>query len=229
METIRHTAEDYAGGFADLLPTGPAWPREPDAVLMRLVDGLAEIWARHPDARAADLLERESDPRRTVEILAEWERAFGLPDPCVSEPLTVGERQIALVKRMTTEGGQSRAFFIGVAAALGYQITITEFSPFVIGISRCGDTRQTGLATERYAWELGAPEIRFYWTVEVGTTRVTWFRAGQSHCGVDPHCRIAFAEDLECVLRRWKPAQTEIIFDYSRTGIDPNDIFEDIP
>jgi uncharacterized protein YmfQ (DUF2313 family) len=59
--------------------------------------------------------------------------------------------------------------------------------------------------------------MRFYWTVDVGATRLTWFRVGTggSQVGVDPHLRIALATDLECVLRRWKPAHTEVIFNYS--------------
>jgi uncharacterized protein YmfQ (DUF2313 family) len=37
--------------------------------------------------------------------------------------------------------------------------------------------------------------------------------SGQS--GVDPHLRVGLADDLECLLNRWKPAHPEIIFDYS--------------
>ena len=33
--------------------------------------------------------------------------------------------------------------------------------------------------------------------------------------GHDPHLRIGLADDLECLLNRWKPAHTQIIFDYS--------------
>jgi uncharacterized protein YmfQ (DUF2313 family) len=227
--SVRHDAGDYQQGFSDLLPTGPAWPRDDDTALMRLLAGLSEIWGGEVDGRAADLIERESDPRATLTLLPEWERAFGLPDPCLSEPLTIPDRQKALANRMTTEGGQSRAFFIATALALGYQISIREFAPFMAGISRCGDTRATGSALEFYAHEIGAPEMRFYWVIKVGTTRVTWFRCGSGECGVDPHVRIALATDLECVMRRWKPAHTEIVFDYSEVGIDPADIYEDVP
>jgi uncharacterized protein YmfQ (DUF2313 family) len=162
-------------------------------------------------------LERETDPRIALELLPEWERAFGLPDPCVAEPLSIADRQTALVARMTTEGGQSRDYFIGVAAALGYTITIREYAPFMVGVSPVGDTRPTGTLGEQFRWEIGPPEMRFYWTVRVGAVRLTWFRDGDSggQAGVDPHLRIALATDLECVLRRWKPAHTEIVFDYS--------------
>ena len=34
---VRRGQAEYAQAFADLLPTGPAWPREGDTVLMKAV------------------------------------------------------------------------------------------------------------------------------------------------------------------------------------------------
>jgi uncharacterized protein YmfQ (DUF2313 family) len=213
---VRRGQEEYAEAFARLLPTGPAWPRERTSVLARLLHGLAGVWGV-VDGNAADLLERESDPRATLDLLPDWERAWGLPDDCVAEPLTIGDRQKALVNKMTSEGGQSRAFFYGVAARLGYTIYITEYAPFMCGVSQVGDTRD---AHGDYRWQIGPPEIRFWWTVHVGDVRLTWFRTGNGggQVGVDPHLRIALATDLECLFRRWKPAHTDIVFDYSGLG-----------
>jgi uncharacterized protein YmfQ (DUF2313 family) len=216
---VRRGGEDYAEALASLLPVGPAWPREFDSILMQLVAGVAMVWG-DVDDRAADLLETESDPRKTVELLPDWERAFGLPDDCLSEPLTIRDRQIALVARMTMLGGQSRAFLIAVAAAIGYTITIQEFAPFMAGVSQAGDTRPVG--EDFFRWYIGPPEMRFYWTIHISGARLTWFRSAQGEAGVDPHLRIGLATDLECILRRYKPAHTEIIFDYSDAGIsDP--------
>jgi len=64
-----------------LLPTGQAWPRAPDSTLVLTITGLAYFYG-FVDGRAADLLERESDPRKTIELLPDWEKAWGLPDPC---------------------------------------------------------------------------------------------------------------------------------------------------
>ncbi len=237
---LTRSGDDYAEALAQLLPKGQAWPRSPDGTLMKVVRGLSQIWG-YVERRASLLLEQESDPRITLELLPDWERNWGLPDPCYVEPLTIGDRQIALVQRMTIEGAQSRQFFIAAAAQIGYAITITEYRPFMVGIDRCGDNRQIGDGSgtqtdafgnplfntsglpvalgeySEYPYILGPDTNRFYWTVHVGRTRLTWFRcgAGGGQCGVDPHLRIALATDLECVLRRWKPAHTEIIFDYS--------------
>jgi hypothetical protein len=62
---------------------------------------------------------------------------------------------------------------------------------------------------------LGPPGNRFYWTVHVTGAALTWFRVTKGQTGVDPHLRIGLADDLECLLDRWKPGHTTIIFDYS--------------
>jgi uncharacterized protein YmfQ (DUF2313 family) len=209
-------ADDYAQAIESELPTGAAWPREPESDLMRWVAGCALIWAQ-VDSRAADFLIRESDPRATIEMLADWEAAFGLPDPCVAEPLTIDDRRRALINRITIQGGQSRAFFLSVAAALGYTVVIQEYAPVQCGISRCGDTRPdaTELNHANFFWRIGNPDMRYLWRVKILNTRLSWFRAGSGQAGVDPMLRIALATDLECVFRRWKPAHTQIVFDYS--------------
>ena len=236
---VRRDGAAYAHAFLALLPTGQAWPRHPDSTLVRACAGLADYWGT-VDSRAADLLETESDPRSTIELLPDWERNWGLPDPCYQEPLTIAERQLALVMRMTMQGAQSRAFFIEVAAMLGYTITITEYRTFIVGMDRVGDNRVFGDGSnpmlnewdqpiknphgdpvalgELSEWPyygLGPPENRFYWTVHVNSAKLIWFRVTSGQAGVDPHLRIGLADDLECLLNRWKPAHTQIIFDYS--------------
>lgn len=219
---IRRGQEEYTHALSALLPQGIAWPRWPETVLMKTVHGLAGImgWC---DGRAADLLERESDPRITVEMLDSWERAWGLPDPCYEGPSTIGERQTALVLRMTLLGAQSRAFFIEVARFLGYDVTISEYRPFMVGIDRCGDNRELLEDDTLGIWpcQIGPPWMRFAWTIHVHLTRLTWLRATKGQAGIDPHLRIGLALDLECVIRRWRPAHTEVLFDYS--GVTPPD------
>lgn len=216
---VRRSGDDYADGFASLLPRGRAWPRDPDSTLMKVIGGLAQIWGDPVDSRAADLLERETDPRFTREMLEEWERAFGLPDMCMEAPQTIDARIQALMTRMTMQGGQSREFFISLAALYGYTITIHEYAPFMAGVSEAGDTRDE---LGDYRWEVGAPEMRFYWRIGVADARLSWFRASTGEAGVDHHLEFAIADDLDCILRRYKPAHTEIIWDFTGlTGSDP--------
>src|SRR5262245_40164597 len=221
---VRRSGDDYAVALAALLPVGQAWPREPESVLMRAIRGLAQVFG-YVDARAADLLERESDPRKTIELLPDWERNWALPDPCFKSTQTIEERQKMLVFKMTLLGAQDRQWFIDISKWLGYDITISEWAPFTAGVSQVGDTRGMELWNDRpgshpelmddFRWEIGSPEMRFYWQVHVHKAPLMWFRVGSGQAGVDPHLRIGFAEDLECLLRRWKPAQTDLVFDYS--------------
>ena len=251
---VTRTGEDYATAMQALLPLGHAWPRDEDSMLMRVVKGLTRIWGDFED-RSSTLLEMESDPRSTIELLPDWERNWGLPDPCYDAPQSVYERQLQLVLRMTIEGAQSREFFIEVAARLGYTITITEYRTWVVGMDRCGDSRTIGdlppdpnrdeWGREIYdplgqhldqdelskwpTYGLGPPANNFYWSVHVSGAKLVWFRCGSGQCGVDPHLMIGIADDLECLLNRWKPAHTEIVFDYSGlTTPDESSVFFEV-
>lgn len=214
---VRRSGDDYADAFAALLPTGPAWSRLPYSVLMRTISGLSQVWGTPVDSRAADLLERETDPRLSLEMFIDWERNWGLPDDCFFfDGGDLAGRRSTLMRKMTIEGGQSREFFVMVGTGLGFKIEIHEYSPFMVGLSEVGDVRGDD---DRQRWHIGPPEQRFYWTVNVGDVSLSWFRAGESQAGIDPHLKIGYPTDLECLLNRWKPAHTYIVFDYSGIGV----------
>jgi uncharacterized protein YmfQ (DUF2313 family) len=188
----RRSGADYATAFLNLFPQGLAWPRQVTSVLVELVTGLAQRFG-YADGRAADLLEIESDPRKTVELLLDWERNFGLPEVCSPQPITdVALRQTVLVTKMTMRGGQSRAFFLAQALALGEVATIREYSPYQCGISRVGDTRYLDDGTH-FRWGLGPAEIRYHWVAAI-----THVLSG-----------------VECVFNRFRPMHTELTFTYS--------------
>jgi uncharacterized protein YmfQ (DUF2313 family) len=215
---VRRDSDDYGYAFSDLFPTGQAWPRERSTTFMGAVYGLADYWG-FVDSRAADLLEIEADPRTTHELLPDWERAWGLPDPCLTLPVTEDQRRDILVEKITRLGAQSRRFFWQFSRQIvGTKIYIQEFSPFTCGISQVGDTRpgpEGEWEEGHYRWEIGRPEIRFYWRVRPLGKTLHWFRTGRDNCGEDPMCRILPDVALECILTRLKPAMTDIVFDYS--------------
>lgn len=191
------TKDDYLQQLQNHLPSGPAWPRDVESLTTKILDSFAEEYARI-DGRIDNLID-EADPRTTLELLPDWERVVGLPDPCVQAAQTVQERRAALLAKLTTLGGQSIAFFIELAAYLGYTITITEFTPFRAGISRVGDA-----LTGKDWW--------FAWRINAPATTSTWFRVGQSAVGEPLQ---AFGNELlECVFNRVKPAHTVLIFAY---------------
>lgn len=194
------TETDYLRQLQALLPPGPAWPKDDDATLTRLLGALAAELAR-VDGRAQQLVE-EADPRTVAELFADWERVAGLPDPCVvaaGQTQSSAQRRAALVARLTMLGGQSKAYFIALAASLGYTITITEFRPFRAGQSRSGDPVATNW---QFAWQVNAP-----------LNTVIPFRAGNAIAG-DP-INSWGNKALECVLSRFKPAHTTVVFAYS--------------
>jgi uncharacterized protein YmfQ (DUF2313 family) len=232
---VRRTGDDYTQAMLRLLPTGQAWPRSTESTLVKTVDGLCQYYG-FIDSRAGDLLERESDPRITIELLPDWEKAWGLPDPCFPKATTVAERQRMLVLYMTWLGGQSRAYYSQLMEFLGFSIEIKEFAPFMAGVSQVGDTRPQKIlkgppdqtivdTTKNYRWYIGPPELRFYWSANVGTVSVAWFRAASGQAGVDPHCRIGVQDDLQCLLNRWKPAHTDLVFDFSTSPVINNPMY----
>lgn len=191
------TGDQYAEHLDALLPQGLAWPRESDARMRELTRALAEELSR-VDLRGDDLL-GEVLPSTTVEMLTDWERAAGLPDPCVPSGQTLQERRNALLTRLSGTGGQSRAFFIALAESLGFTITITEFSPFRTGISCAGDP-------------LCGEDWLFVWRINAPESTIIEFRAGISAVG-EP-LRKWGNELLECVFNRVKPAHTVLLFGY---------------
>jgi uncharacterized protein YmfQ (DUF2313 family) len=196
------TDQAYARQLQQLLPRGAAFDIQNDsthaAILLAVAAELARV-----DARAIDLAD-ELDPRTAFETLTDWERILGLPDECTAGTAqTIAERQQAAAQKLIARGGQTAAFYVAIAAALGYPATVSEYRVARSGTLRSGD-RLCGEAWA-YAWELivstsnPAPSIVF--------------RSGISHAGDRLVSRISNA--LECAINRAKPAHTIVIFTYN--------------
>jgi uncharacterized protein YmfQ (DUF2313 family) len=129
----------YSRGYVDTSPIGPH-----DDLLRRLLPPLAidrngmaiaaelTIYGAKLDAAAlsADMLLAEADPRTTSGLLADWERVYGLEGGAA-----ISLRRSALIAQILAGGGQSRAFYVQLAAALGYTATIMEFTPHTVNSS----------------------------------------------------------------------------------------------
>lgn len=194
------TENDYLHQMQALLPPGPAWTKDDDALLTRMLGALSAELSRI-DGRVRQLVE-ENDPRMPAELLLDWERVAGLPDTCVAlsgQAQSIAQRRAALSARLTMLGGQSNAYFIALAASLGYTVTITEFRPFRAGQSRSGDTVATNWL---FAWQVNAP-----------LNTVVPYRSGEAVAG-DP-LNSWGNKLLECVLSRFKPANTTVVFAYT--------------
>lgn len=182
---------DYAHLLDSLLPAGPAW-HTGDGVLGALGDGLTRVHGRAVDAVG------ESQPASATELFAEWEYAAGLPDACVGAGQTLAQRRDALVARITAHGGQSPAYYVGVAAALGYPVTITEFRPHTVASAVTHPLYDHGWS---HAWQVNAPLNNL--------RRLTVIS------GVDEPLASWANTLLECVIRRLKPAHALVLFAYT--------------
>lgn len=191
-------ADDFRAMLQNLLPQGPAWPRETDSVQSRILAGAADGLAR-VHALAALLTEVEADPRLTTLLLPEWERAYGLPDPCTPLSPSLPQRRAALLARIAAQGGASPAYFVSVAAALGFAITITEFPVFDTDSDVEAAINDEDWA---FAWQVNGAGVTLQeidveeWTVEDPLT--TWGN-----------------NTLTCTLRQIAPAHTILIFSFT--------------
>jgi len=194
----------YLAQLQALLPTGPAWTREPDSVLTRLLLAEAAEFARIDER--IDQFADETDPRTAYELLADWERVLGLPDPCTAAATTIAARQAACWRKLAYQAGQTPAFYIALAASIGFEIEIHEFDPDVDD----WDGSLTGL--------IGGGRYRYVWRVHVlNAGSLDYFRAG------DPvGMRLVEGDvgiDVECILQSARPAHTYIVFSYPEDGL----------
>jgi uncharacterized protein YmfQ (DUF2313 family) len=201
-----YSSRDYLRQFQRLLPRGRVWHRGWGLVQDQVLLLLMPTWVRL-HIRLNTLI-AEIFPCTTSELLPEWEDTLGLPDPCTGPLPTLQQRSAAVCSKFTARGGQSKAYFIAVAAALSFQITITEFAPFRAGVNRAGD-RVYGVDWA-HTWRVNAPLF------------TTWFfRAGTSTAS--ERLREWGNRLLECVIRALAPAHTIVQFAYHAEVTDAGD------
>lgn len=195
---MSRSADQVLDEMLALLPPGWAWPRGTGsllaAVLEPMATGIAELEA------AAEAAMDEIDPRTSVAFLPDIERTLGA-DPCGRDlvALPLGERRRIAHARWTARGGASRGYFYALAAANGTPVTITELIASQAGLMQAGD-------------ELVSGREPFVWVVQLPLGAWRDFEAGGNAAG-DLLYEFAIS-DLECEIRRRKPAHTEVAFVY---------------
>lgn len=148
-----------------------------------------------------DLIVSEADPSTAYQLLPDWERVLGLPDDCIGTlPLSFEQRIVAVKTKYTAQGGQSRAFFIGLSASFGITgATIDEFTPASCN-SNCN--AQIWSQADRFAWRLnlsGAAQVE------------------GANCNSNCNAQLqswARSAMLECTVSKFRPAHTTAIFNY---------------
>lgn len=198
MGVVNANADAYVLLQYQLQPSGPAWPREGDNMGARIHPPTAAAMATW-HARINEMVD-EADARTTSELLTDWERVVGLPDPCLTAPTSTDERRRRVAARLVYQGGQSATFFIGLLGRLGYSAsTVTTFAPMKCG-SKCNAALNQG------GWRNG-------WRVGVQAA------ANKKAMKVSGRCNDPLASwgdpGLACLLARYKPAHTVLLISYA--------------
>lgn len=126
------------------------------------------------------------DPDMATFTLPDFERVYALPDT----GLSVQRRRERIRAAIAATGGLSREYFINLARAMGYTITIDE-----------------------------PDEPQWRWIVNVtgAPERVYYFRVDESSVG--DRLEEEGDPALEALFQRLKPAHTECLFTYSEDAL----------
>lgn len=194
------SAEDYAHAGQALLPRGRVWSNDPNSVQASVLLGLAGVLERI-DSDAQQLL-IDALPSSTVNLLPEWEASLGLPDPCAAPDATLAQRRAQIVARFGGVGGQSRNFFIGFAAAMGFEVEIEAYASFRAGRSVVG-------------FPVNDETAIFCWSVIITSSASAeneqYFSAGQSHAGDPLRSSSDALAALACEINRLKASETTVL------------------
>jgi len=148
-------------------------------------------------AQSAQVLAAAYAPTAGGDI-TRWERLLDINPP---QPDNYARRVADVLAKLNETGGLSIPYFIRLAAAAGYTITISEPQPFRAGVNRAGD-------------RLAREDIMWVWWVDVAAqSQTVWrFRAGSGTAG----SRLSQYSDavIESLFNRLKPAHTAIRFTY---------------
>jgi uncharacterized protein YmfQ (DUF2313 family) len=190
------TATDYLWQFQRLLPRGRVWQRGWGTVQAADLLTLMPTWARL-HTRAGEVIAETFPCSVAAEMLPEWEATLGLPD---CEALgTIQQRQAAVCAKFSMRGGQSIQYFIDLAAANGFTITITTYSAFRVDMNRVEDPLYDS------AWD-------YAWMVTSPAETVVYFRTDVSLVE-EPLASWGNAQ-LECLIEKYAPAHTIPMFEY---------------
>jgi uncharacterized protein YmfQ (DUF2313 family) len=207
MADALFSEDDYIAAQLALLPRGRVWPKDADSIQHAVAAGLAPSW-RALDARAQTLLV-DAFPATTLELLPEWEASLGLPDPCEGDGQGLEQRRTQVVSRLTSAGGQSVGYFLGVVAQLGYTgASIRQYAPF--RVDRDGADQTLYGEDWAFAWTLNLPDLRvFYFQPDISA-------AGEA-------LMIVANDVAACVVNALKPAHTTVIYTNDLLGLDFSD------
>lgn len=144
--------------------------------------------------RLAQQLLIEQDPSTTGVALPDWERNYGLPDPCAGISSTIERRRGDVIAKMLARQNLSAQQMVQIAERLGYVgARVVEFSPMT-----CMDPCD-GAVFDEDGW-------RFAWGLRLQQPLHIEHANCMSPCNVP--LRSWGNEPILCALARYKPAHT---------------------
>ena len=121
-------SQEYLGVLYNLLPQGPAWPREDDGSLTSDILKLIAGELANADTQIGEIF-YERDPASTVTMLDTWLDEWGLPDECMT---AIGETQFpqdklqqALVAKVKSWGLPFKEAAAVIGQVFGFDVTVT--------------------------------------------------------------------------------------------------------
>jgi uncharacterized protein YmfQ (DUF2313 family) len=184
---MARTSSNYIQLLQSLLPRGKVWTRNTLSILGQVLDAIAQEFVRFEQTVEELLIER--DTRKTTELILNHEYDLGLPDECSQIGATLAKRRLTANAKLVALGGGNKQYFIDLASALDFIITIQEYP------------------------DAGLPNI-FNWQVTVDYDEniyLEYFTAGSSVAG-DPLSSLIGIDELICFITRYKPAHTVVNF-----------------
>ena len=228
---------DYVALIKNLLPPGPAWPRDDSSsAYANVIDEIAGLCA-DIDTQAL-LLADESDVFTCAQSFADWETDWGLPDECVlayaDVAQTMAQRRAMLILKASLAGGQNAAWYERLAKQLGRSATVEELrdgdpkNDFIwrLNVRDPGTSEDEGRLNQMgYVEEsvddgllsecLANPDncVVLDAGLVAETSSAQYDQATVQMSAKDP---LASFGDvlLECVIRRYRPAHTTVLFSY---------------
>ena len=189
------TLVDQTQGLANLLPNDrPFYAKNiTDSKLRKLLTGLAfEVLRAENRVESISL---ESDINTTVDLITEWESAFGIPDECFDPTdQTLEQRRNNILAKIKARGVATAQAFIDLAAFMGYTIKIITLAD---------------VAYPPY-------DVPFY-PVSLPAGRFIWIIEGVDIAPFTPPYDVPFdinvgSTIIPCFFNKLKPANTILIF-----------------
>lgn len=151
------------------------------------------------EALQLDLAQAEAEgliaemwPGTAYHLLADWERVYGVPAQAGD---SLQARRGRVLQKMREMGRLDIPYFNGLAAGLGFTVTILELHPLMAGWGYAGD-------------ELGDDDSDWCWRVYVTDRPGAYFRAGESVAG--EYLSDDYLSVLEALFNDLKPADTYV-------------------